>query len=190
MGITREPHVMADHVFDPTAGIERSLVHLAPCVVPYTLRLKSGDVVLPIAVYYANHCYTRSRKPGDSPEAVLFREPKHGGAIDERVFCIDRWSFSQRLPAVLEKLEGTMCYRSSQNELFYRVEDAKPSGGGWAICMRLDINASAQELRLSVRSVHHRQNLPHDVKHPQVRFFSILRDFYLPRVSQYPWLPK
>lgn len=173
-----------------SSGVLRCVGHLSSSVVHYTLKLKSGAITLNATIYYSSHCYTRSRKPEDPVESVLFSEMKRDGSIDERVFCADRWAFSKKLPGILANLESALCYRGSRNEVFYRVDDATATGSRWAICMALDINAHAQELRLSVRSVHQRNNLPADAKLPQQRFFAILRDFYLPRATKYSWLPK
>lgn len=179
-----------DEVFDVITGKSYDIAHLATTVVPFYLLVDGQQVTVDLHVFYANHCYTRSRKEGDPEEAVLFRERKRDGSIDERVFCPKRYQFSLQLPQLVADLSQALCYRGSDRQLFYRLKSdpkARKRIYGWYVCGRLDASAGHQQLRLNIRSVHYRTNEPDGVR-GTCRFFQILTPFYLAQKDKFDWL--
>jgi hypothetical protein len=162
-----------DEVFDVITGRSYDIAHLRTKVVSYCLLLDRQQVSVNLHVYYAHHCYTRSRMAKDPVEAVLFRERKKDGTFDERVFCPQRYEFSLQLPRLMSDLSHAVCYRGNDNQVFYRLKSdpkARSSINGWYICGRLDTSARHQQLRLNIRSVHYRTNQPAGVR-GMCRFF-------------------
>jgi hypothetical protein len=72
----RSDQTAVDEVFDVTNGRSHDITHLRPAVISYCLLLDKRQVSVNLHVYYANHCYTRSRMANDPVDAVLFREWK------------------------------------------------------------------------------------------------------------------
>jgi len=179
-----------DEVFDFKTGKSYDIAHLASTVIPFYLLIAGQQVAVDLHVFYSNHCFTRSRIEGDSDKAVLFREPNKDGSVDERVFCPKRYAFSLQLPQIVASLNQAMCYRGGQSQIFYRLKSdpkAKQRLHGWYICGRLDANVKHQQLRMNIRSLHHRTNEPNDVR-GQCRFFHILLPFYLAQKAKYAWI--
>lgn len=179
-----------DEVFDVITGRSYDIAHLRTTVISFCLLLDKKQVSVDLRVYYANHCYTRSRVARDSDEAVLFRERKRDGTCDERVFCAKRYEFSLQLPRLMADLGHALCFRGNDNQLFYRLKSdpkARNNIHGWYICGRLDTSARHQQLRLNIRSVHYRTNQPAGVR-GICRFFQILTPFYLAQKTKYGWL--
>lgn len=179
-----------DEVFDVVTGMSYDIAHLATTVVPFYLVVDDQQVIVNMHVFYANHCYTRSRKQGEPEDAVLFRERRQDGTLDERVFCPKRYQFSLQLPQIVSDLSQAMCYRGSDSQLFYRLKsDPKARKGiyGWYVCGRLAPNATHQQLRLNIRSVHYRTNEPDGIR-GMCRFFQILTPFYQAQKNKYDWL--
>jgi len=83
-----------DEVFDAITGRSYPVAHLKAKAVPFHLLLDREQVSIHLHVYYANHCYTRSRTADDPDDTVLFRELKRDGTYDERIFCPKRYEFS------------------------------------------------------------------------------------------------
>ena len=159
-------------------------------MISYCLLLDKQQVSVNLHVYYANHCYTRSRMANDPADAVLFREWKKDGTLDERVFCPQRYDFSLQLPRLMSDLGHAVCYRGNDNQVFYRLKSdprARSSINGWYIYGRLDISVRHQQLRLNIRSVHYRTNQPAGVR-GMCRFFQILGPFYLAQKTKYRWI--
>lgn len=179
-----------NEVFDANTNKSYDVSHLTSTVVPFNLLIAGNQVVVDLHVYYSNHCFTRSRVQGDPDEAVLFSEVNKCGNVDERVFCPNRYAFSLQLLKILASLNQAMCYRGGQGQIFYRLKNdpgAKQRSHGWYICGRLDANVKHQQLRMNIRSVHHRTNEPNDVR-GQCRFFHILMPFYIAQKAKYAWL--
>nr|WP_063572571.1 hypothetical protein [Luteibacter rhizovicinus] len=179
-----------DEIFDVITGRSYGIAHLRTKVISYRLLLDKQQVSVDLHVYYANHCYTRSRTAKDPEEAVLFREWKKDDTLDERVFCSQRYKFSLQLPRLIEDLSHAVCYRGNDNHVFYRLKSdpkARCSINGWYICGRLDSSARHQQLRLNIRSVHYRTNQPAGIR-GTCRFFQILTPFYLIQKTKYGWL--
>lgn len=136
--------------------------HLDPMVIEIEFEPEKGSprVRVPILVHYANHCFTRTRRPDDADEDVLFREWRNG-RFEERVWCEDRARFSQQLPAIMSRLGSLLCMRGDQKEMMYRVEGPGPrKGESWYVCMKMSLKRATGEVFISVRSVHARTNKP------------------------------
>ncbi|MEJ1391462.1 MAG: hypothetical protein RPU34_11300 [Candidatus Sedimenticola sp. (ex Thyasira tokunagai)] len=180
---------MKKDVFDPITQETYRLDHLRPLHLSYTIKVKGQDVEVPLVVFFSDHCYTESRK--DQPEsAVILREQKRGGIIDERVFWPPRWKFSKSLPDIIEGLHNKRCHLGD-NEIFYRQEGAPPhnSHAGWYICIKLGASEKHQNLWMSVRSVHWRENRPYGVTRGNPRpFYAVLSNFYEKQLEERDWL--
>jgi len=57
-------------------------------VISYCLLLDKQQVSVNLHVYYANHCYTRSRMANDPADAVLFREWKKDGTLEQQQWLV------------------------------------------------------------------------------------------------------
>ena len=179
-----------DEIFDAITGRSYPVVHLRTKAIPFHLLLDREQVSIHLYVYYANHCYTRSRTADDPDDAVLLRELKRDGTYDERIFCPKRYEFSAQLPQLIEDLGHALCFRGNDNQVFYRLKSdpkARSSVHGWYICGRLDTNVRHRQLRLNIRSVHYRTNQPAGVR-GTCRFFQILTPFYLSQKTKHDWL--
>ncbi|MEW8009252.1 MAG: hypothetical protein G8D88_17665 [gamma proteobacterium symbiont of Ctena orbiculata] len=167
-------------VTDTATGESYSLEHLKPFQVTYSIKVNGEPKDVTLHVHFSKHCYTRSRKEGDPDNAVLYREEKRRGDIDERVFCKARWEFSKSLPTVIRELHSKSCYPGGSKEMFYRHEGAPMSNPhhGWYICTRLGVNQKHKNLTMSVRSAHWRTNKPFGIRGGTKRFYALLAQFY------------
>jgi len=179
-----------DEYVDLATGRKYRLTHLGVSKVSFPLKIDGVIVAIDLVVHYANHCYTRSRRPEEGEHLVLFRERLSDGTLDERIFCPLRWQFSKGLPAIVAALNQSLCYGGRNREIFYRVKSdiGGPSTKGWYICGRLGVSAKRQQLFLSIRSIHHRTNQPHDIRRPGKRFYEILIPFYQAQKATCPWV--
>ena len=178
-----------NYVLDHATGETRSLKHLRPFTVTYNIRVDGEPVEVGLNVHFTNHCFTRSKKEEDPAESVLYRERHRQGEV-ERVFCQNRWGFSQGLPDIIKSLPDKLCFRGGSKLLFYRQEGAPPhnSHAGWYLCVRFDASDRHQNLTMSVRSVHKRQNRPHDTRGAPTRFRVLLAQFYSEERKKREWL--
>ncbi|MEW8389334.1 MAG: hypothetical protein AB2660_17600 [Candidatus Thiodiazotropha sp.] len=103
-------------VTDTATGESYSLEHLKPFQVTYSIKVNGEPKDVTLHVHFSKHCYTRSRKEGDPDNAVLYREEKRRGDIDERVFCKARWEFSKSLPTVIRELHSKGCLLSRRQQ--------------------------------------------------------------------------
>lgn len=155
-----------------------SVEHLRPFPVTYSIKIKDEHKDISLQVLFSNHCYTRSRKKADLDEDVLFSEPRRN-SVDERVFCEERWRFSQELPAIIRALHNKLCFSGKSKELFYRQEKPTRPGehAGWYICAKLGYSQKHQNHTLSIRSVHWRTNRPIDIRGGSKRFYVLLAKY-------------
>lgn len=154
--------------------------HLAPATIDYPIRVDGESVIVTTQIHYANHCWTRKRKPGDPDHQVLFTERRRDGLIEERVFCPARYAFSLRIPVIIEGLHDKHCLLGDAKEMFFRQEDAPAANrlAGWYLCIRLGWDCMARQVMLSVRSAHERVNRPGNARSQQKRFYAILARHY------------
>lgn len=181
---------MGRSIRDPVSGAVYSLAHLVPFPITFLLRVGDGSVEVEMFVRFSRHCYTRSRKDGDPGEAVVFREKKRHGQVDERVFCKTRWEFSKSLPDIIRGLHDKQCFPGNSKELIYRQEGAPYPGdhGGWYVCLRLGVDNRRENFTLSVRSAHLRSNRPLEIRGPGRRFYALLARFYDQERGKRAWL--
>lgn len=181
---------MKQEIYDPVTGKTYSLKHLRPFSVVFQVKTKEGLKDIEFFVLFSSHCYTRSRKNGDSDKSVIFREKKRHGHVDERVFCKNRWEFSKSLPKIIQTLHDKHCLPGGGKELLYRQEKKSQPGSydGWYICIRLGVSHHYRNLTLSVRSAHWRPNRPFDIRGPSRRFYALLARFYQEEKKKRGWL--
>ena len=181
---------MKKDVFDPITGQVYSLEHLHRFEVSYSIKVEGKEMDVPLMIFFSDHCYTETRKDSHPESAVILREEKRHGIIDERVFCQQRWHFSKHLPEIIKNLHSKRCHLGD-NEVFYRQEESPPrnSHAGWYICIKLSVSERHKNLTLSVRSVHWRENRPLGVLRGGPRpFFAILANFYKKQLKERDWL--
>lgn len=180
---------MSRQVIDFATGNAYSLEHLAPFAVTYQILVEGEPVDVTLHVHFPNHCYTRSRHDSDPDEAVLIPEPDDR-SDEERVFCINRWNFSQKLPDIIKNLHSKGCFPGGSKEIFYRQEDPPRAGhvAGWYLVFRLGVSNTHKNLTMSVRSVHYRYNKPYDIRGGSRRFYIILQQFYQQEKAKRDWL--
>ena len=77
-----------DEYVDPATGRKYRLTHLGVSKVSFPLKIDGVIVAIDLVVHYANHCYTRSRRPEEGEHLVLFRERLSDGTLDERIFFL------------------------------------------------------------------------------------------------------
>jgi len=181
---------MDKEVVDNVTGETYSLDHLKSFPVTYGIKVDGNPVDVTVYIHFSEHCYTRSRKDGDPDEAVLIREKKKNGDVDERVFAKSRWEFSKSLPDILKALHGQWCFMGNNKEMFYRQEGKilSNSHGGWYICARFGISHKHQNLTINIRSVHYRENRPHGIRREAKRFFVLLARYYSEKRKNTDWL--
>ena len=161
---------------DPESGQVYDLSHTIPTTFTYQVKLsKESELIdVPVKVYFSQHCYSREAK---EDEVVHFQETRRHGRVENRTFCPDRWSFSQKLPEIIRGLQNKGCLIGGSHEVLYRLEDANPRNKdcGWYICMRLGFRKSRNpQVELSVRSVHYRNTRPYDIRGGHQRFYVLL----------------
>lgn len=172
-----------------SSGNKYSIAHLKPLNVIFDIRCAGEPISVDLYVIFSNHCYTGSRKDHHTDEDVLFREKRQYG-VDERVFDLERWEFSKRLPGIIKDLHSRLCLQGGSRELFYRQEE-RPSPSsyeGWYLCIRLSADNTNRRLVLSVRSAHYRRNRPFDVRGAPKRFYAVLAQFYRQEKKKREWL--
>lgn len=161
---------------DPESNQVYDLSHTEPAIFTYQVKLsKESELIdVPVKVYFSLHCYSREAKDG---EPVHFQEERRHGRIENRIFCLERWEFSKKLPGIISGLQSKGCLVGGSHEVLYRLEDANPRNkdSGWYICMRLSYRSSRKpEVELSIRSVHYRNNRPYDIRGGHQRFYVLL----------------
>lgn len=181
---------METSITDPVTGKEYSLEHLRPRTVSYNIKVNKEPKTVTVRVHFSRHCYSRTKKDADPPESVILEENRSGGFAEQRVFCPHRWEFSRQLPEIIEQLHHKGCLIGS-SEIFYRQEGAPSQGAheGWYICARLSASKKHQNLTMSIRSVHYRNNRPVDIRGRGVtKFYVVLERFYKSASQTHDWL--
>lgn len=141
-------------------GTDYDLAHLAPFTFEFRLKRSDGDVVVPIYVVFSNHTYSRDPAESDDPAWYL---PKTSGDSD-RYFLHERWEFSRQLPELVKQLLSSArspCRILNKRNSYLRIErDGLNQFVGWYLFFDLERRTGARNLRLTFRSVHHRDALP------------------------------
>lgn len=181
---------MEQSITEPVSGDKYSLEHLRPRTVSYNIKVNKEPKTVTLQVHFSPHCFSRTKNDDDPPESVILEEVRRGGNIERRVFCPQRWEFSKNLPEIIEQLHHKGCLVGG-GEIFYRQENAPLQGAheGWYICARLSASKKYQNLTMSIRSVHYRQNRPVDIRGRGVtKFYVILERFYRSASQTHDWL--
>jgi hypothetical protein len=160
---------------DPDSEMEYDLRHMESFTTPFEVKLYKGDPgsFVNARIIFSNHCYSRTRRDSDADRHVISIEQ-----YEERVFCVDRWRFSQKLPAIIKDLTYKACLQGGSKEILYRQEDRSAPGqhDGWYICMRFAFKSG---LEIWVRSAHKRANRPNDIRGRGEKRFCMLLSEYL-----------
>ena len=178
-------------ITDPVSGNEYSLEHLQPRTFSYNIKVNKEPKIITLGILFSPHCYTRTKDDTDPPDSVILEENRKGGRIEQRVFCPHRWKFSKQLPEIIEQLHHKGCLIGGNGEIFYRQEGAPSQGAhdGWYICARLNASAKHQNLTMSIRSVHYRNNRPADIRGRGItKFYVVLERFYKSASQTHNWL--
>jgi hypothetical protein len=177
-------------VTDPLTKQSYSVEHLKPFLVNYRIKFDNGPTDVSLHVHFSSHCYTRSRKEDDLDLAILRKEAKHDGTIDERVFCKNRWEFSKSLPSIIKALHSKKCFLGGSRKMFYRQESPTYPGNydGWYICARLGVSENHKNLTMSIRSAHWLTNRPFEVRGSSKPFYALLSQFYSSERKKRDWL--
>ncbi len=181
----KQPNIFKPFI-DPLTGERYSLLGLKSFDQEFSFLDKDKNPkTLTVWVSFANHCYTRKRVPEEDPEeAVVVLERRSDGSIEERVFDYERWDFSQRLQAFIKgDLRDSNCLVGGRGELVYRHEKAQGAPlrteRGWYICGRFNVLTKRRKIELSIRSTHHRERRPEDIRNiPPRRFYNLISAFY------------
>lgn len=110
-GIAWEPHQQAGQTYD--------LTHLHPKLLEITIPAsgKNAERNLRIAVSYSLHCFARS----ELPDELVPADSWCSDSRERRVFDVDRWHLSTRLPAIIASLEKRRCLHTGREE-FVTIE--------------------------------------------------------------------
>lgn len=166
---------------DPDTEVNYDLDHFLSFTTAYEIRFPNETREVETLISFSNHCYTRSWREGDDERYIVDRQTLKNGNEDIRVFCSERWAFSVNLREIIEELLYKTCLMGGNQEILYRQEDAPRPGdhSGWYICMRLAYRPDEDiPFQIWVRSVHHRDNRPEDVRGGPTKF-CILAKRYL-----------
>jgi hypothetical protein len=151
---------MSIDVFTGPDGIDYPLRHLAPFHYNFEIRRKTGSVTVRLYVTFTDHTYSRDPLPDESREWFL---PPVEGKPD-RVFCRDRWEFSRGLPQLIRDFlaaGNSACRILDKRNSYVRIErDGLNTFVGWYLFFELERRGGERDLRLTFRSVHHRESLP------------------------------
>lgn len=151
---------MSIDVFTGPDGTDYTLGHLAPFNFDFEIRNKAGSVTVPLYVTFTDHTYSRDPFPDESREWFL---PPVEGKPD-RVFCRDRWAFSLGLPQIVRdflEAGNNTCRILDRRNSYVRIErDGPNTFVGWYLFFELERRGRERHLRLTFRSVHHRDGLP------------------------------
>lgn len=100
-----------------------------------------------------------------------------------------RLEFSRSLPPLLHRIAYAMVFRGSGQMLYRVMPDPKRGGdSGWWLCLELDVNVEAQELRLSVKSCHYRTTRPEAIRGIKSKFFAFFNPMYRALRKRHSWL--
>lgn len=147
-------------------------------------------VNLTVWISFANHCYTRKKQHTDPDEAVIVVEERQGGEKEERVFDLERWTYSQGLHELIKNdLRSSHCLVGGSGEVVYHHErdPGAPlrTEAGWYICGRFNVMIHRRKMGLSIRSVHYRNNRPGNIRHiSKKRFYNLISDFYSKNIDK------
>lgn len=167
---------------DPDTGTTYDLGVFKPFTTTYEIkpRKDAEPFSVEVLVRFSNHCYSRTRK-GEAEHHIIDTQQHRNGMVDERVFCVDRWTFCQNVRTVIDELALKRCLEGGSKEILYRQEQPSQVAAhdGWYLCMRLEHRKGrTPPLSLSVRSVHWRTNRPADIRrHGGQKFREILSRF-------------
>jgi hypothetical protein len=107
------------------AGMVYDLSHLDPSVVQY---IQPGTDTVAAKVYnvnviYTQHCFTR-----DIPRSGAYDQTlAHKDGKEVRLFDVDRWELSKRLPGIVRALTERTCRHAKENN-FVTVEAVTEDG--------------------------------------------------------------
>lgn len=166
-------------------GIEYSLEHLAPSEILFELKIKTEILTVPIRVVYRDHCYSRDYNEGKESDDHAWLLPENPWDKNRRLFCKDRWIYSQELPYLVRGIveSGAVCHRTTERGLYYRLERSSRRGAGSdeGVYLFLKLSPNSKNpmgVKLSVESVHERTNRPsNDRGRQSVKFWAALREF-------------
>jgi hypothetical protein len=101
------------------------LAHLHPCTLEFVRPEKDGKpaVTFVVDVTYSLHCFSRSIPKYDSHDRAL----EYSDARETRLFDVDRYRLSKRLPGIIETLTERKCQHTGRGN-FFTVELVDDSG--------------------------------------------------------------
>ncbi len=163
---------------DPETQESFDLSHLNSFQTQFEVLINKEKLMIDTKIIFSNHCYTKKQETIGN-QTIIFKEKRKGGAVENRVFCRQRWEFSKLLPEIIKELGYKICLQGNDHSLFYRHEKKGDSlmslYEGWYICMKWDYKVNCNpSLEIWVRSVHFRTNRPHDVRGSPTKFCILL----------------
>ncbi|MGX9419514.1 hypothetical protein ACWU4D_19545 [Vibrio sp. WJH972] len=113
-----------------------------------------------IEVRYDPHCFTRSRREGETTPALSFDTFNDGSTLD-RVFDIERYNNSQYLIQAIQHLSNKSCKESRRQKskvLFFKQKNRQRANYGMYVIIKLKKDNG--KLIMFVETAHNRTNEP------------------------------
>lgn len=122
--------------------------HLHPVVVPYVVPAvaptpsKPGraEIAATIRFSYSHHCFSQAvdKVPNPNPEHFYTCTARR----ETRVFCVDRWSESHALPAILGAIHLGSCFFTGKHNYFIVRHPTNPALGEYFVYFTVSRHAS------------------------------------------------
>lgn len=155
-------------------GCEYDLTHLKSFSQRVSVKVSKIPYSVPVKVIFRDHCYTRTFCDDDDPKWLIG---------SNRIFCPDRWVFSQGLSKAIPTLmEHGICFRTTAHGQYFKFERSSHRNPapdhGWYLFFKFRPNREDLGVLMSVESVHERRTWPHNARGRQsLRFGAALSEF-------------
>lgn len=134
---------------------------------PLKYEFKQGDIkrkghVL-VDIVFDHHCYTKEKNAGDT-NVTLVTEYFDNGSTKERVFDLERYSYTHSLVAVIKGISHKTCRASRVSGKAIRLEEQDRQRPNAGIYILMKMKLKDEKLTLFVETCHRRSNEPYDLQ--------------------------
>jgi hypothetical protein len=134
-------------------GVHYHLTHLHPITVVYTQPPKKDhpERTYTVDVIFGLHCFTKGINNGSAVDPRLC----YSDARETRIFDLNRFELSKRLPELVAKLHATKCYHTNHGN-FFTIEIIENGGEKqqYEVYFTLSRSAKKGHLTLWVQSAY------------------------------------
>lgn len=169
------------HQYEGPNGSTYSLSHLAPFSLVTEVTIDGLARAMTIDIVFSTHCYTDHRR-----NTVLIDDPWFfcTDSTGNRAFCPTRWKQSLTLPDLVRRLiqERKVCYMLNSSSNLCRVETTSKNNKfeGWYLMFDFSRAKppSSADVRVSIKSYHHRRSSPGNFRAAPRRFHALLAEWF------------